>query len=62
VSSTGKIKIAWGWDEWQRSRKSRRAATDRITPSPVRRKRSSSDKRLSGAFRGQRGPDFPGRE
>ena len=27
----------------------------------VRRKRSSSDKRLRSAFGGQRGPDFPGR-
>ena len=61
MSSTGKIKTNWTWEEWQRSRKARRAVTDRITPLPVRRKRSSSDKRLRKAFGGQRGPDFPGR-
>lgn len=61
MSSTRKIKVAWSWEEWQRSRKARRAATDRITPSPVRRERSSSDKRLRAAFGGRRGPDFPDR-
>jgi len=61
VSSTGSLKIAWTWEEWQRSRLARRAVTDRISPSPVRRKRSSSDKRLHAAFAGQRGPDFPDR-
>ena len=59
MNSPSELKIAWTWDEWQRSRKARRAATDRITPSSVRRKRSSSDKRLRTAFDGQRGPDFP---
>jgi len=61
VSSPGKLKTTWTWEEWQRSRKARRAATDRITPLSVRRKRSSSDKRLRAAFNGRRGPDFPGR-
>jgi len=61
VSSTADVKIAWTWVEWQRSRKARRAATDRIAPYPVRRKSSSSDKRLRAAFGGRRGPDFPGR-
>ena len=61
MNSPCKPKIAWTWDEWQRSRKARRAVTDRITPSSVRRKRSSSDKRLRAAFNNRRGPDFPGR-
>lgn len=61
MNSTGKIKIAWTWEEWQRSRKARRAVTDRITPSSVRRKQSASDKRLRATFDGRRGPDFTGR-
>ena len=61
MNSTADIKIAWTWEEWQRSRKARRAVTDRITQFPVRRQSSSSDKRLRAAFEGQRGPDFPGR-
>lgn len=61
MNSTDKIKLDWTWEEWQRSRKARRAITDRIAPSPVRRKLSSSDKRLRAAFGGRRGPDFPDR-
>ncbi|MDP6631332.1 MAG: hypothetical protein QGH42_04455 [Kiritimatiellia bacterium] len=61
MSSQGNLKIAWTWEEWQRSRKARRAVTDRMSPLPVRRKRSSSDNRLRAAFNGQRGPDFPDR-
>ena len=61
MPSTGKRKIAWSWEEWQRSRKARRAVTDRITASLVRREHSSSDKRLHAAFGGRRGPVFPER-
>ncbi len=61
MSAPKKLKTAWTWEEWQHSRKARRAATDRITPCSVRRKRSSSDKRLRAVFDGRRGPDFSGR-
>ena len=61
MNSPGTLKIAWTWEEWKRSRKARRAATDCITPSSVRRKSSSSDKRLHAAFNDRRGPDFSGR-
>jgi len=56
VKSAGPIKTAWTWEEWQQSRAARRAATDRITPASVRRKRSSSDARLRKTYNGRRGP------
>jgi len=52
------IKTAWTWEEWQASRKARRAAARRVGPLITRRQASSSDRRLRSAFAGQRGPDF----
>ena len=62
MKSDTKVKTDWTWDEWQASRKARRAVTDRITTASVRRKNSSSDKRLHAVFNGERGPSFTDRE
>lgn len=62
MSSKKEIKINWTWEEWQASRKARKAATDCITTTSVRRKNSSSDKRLKLAFDGERGPSFSDRK
>ena len=62
MSSDKKIKINWTWEEWQASRKARRAVTDIITAASVRRSESSSDKRLRSAFDGERGPSFTNRK
>jgi hypothetical protein len=52
------LKTNWTWEEWLASRKARRQAADRISPRSVRRRESSSDRRLRAAFKGERGPDF----
>ena len=58
MNSNRALKTEWTWDEWQQSRAARRAAADKIGPAIVRRKESSSDRRLRPAFKGERGPDF----
>jgi len=55
---TEKLKVDWTWEEWQKSRTARRAAAERVGPPIVRRKESSSDRRLCVASNGQRGPTF----
>jgi hypothetical protein len=58
VNSASKLKTDWTWEEWRQSRAARRAVADRIGPQVVRRRESSSDRRLRRAFDGRRGPDF----
>ena len=58
MKSTAKLKTDWTWEEWEQSRAARRAVTERIGPPVVRRRESSSDRRLRQAFQGQRGPEF----
>lgn len=53
------MKTHWTWDEWQKSRAQRRAASDQISAKPCRRRESSADQRLHAAFGGARGPAFP---
>ena len=60
VMKKDKLKTAWTWEEWQKSRPARRSAAKRIGPSIVRRSKSSSDRRLHAAFAGQREPAFHG--
>ena len=52
------LKTSWSWEEWQAGRAARRRAASRVGPPTVRRKRSSSDRRLRAAFNGERGPAF----
>jgi len=42
--------------EWQRERSERKRVSDKICREPIRRKESSSDRRLKKAFGGARGP------
>jgi len=58
MNSMSKLKTDWTWEEWRKSRATRRAVAERIGPAVIRRKASSSDFRLRNAFQGQRGPDF----
>ncbi len=58
MNSAPKLKTEWTWEEWQATRAARRAAADRVAPPVVRRRESSSDRRLRGAFKGERGPAF----
>ena len=58
ANSESPVKTDWTWEEWLASRKARRQAADRISPLAVRRRESSSDRRLRAAFKGERGPDF----
>ncbi len=58
MNSAQPLKTDWTWDEWQQSRAARRAAADKIGPVIVRRKESSSDRKLRTAFKDERGPDF----
>ncbi len=58
MTSAPTLKTAWTWEEWQASRAARRAAADRVAPPVVRRRESSSDRRLRAAFQGERGPAF----
>ena len=51
-------KTSWGWEEWLASRDERRAVANLVGPATVRRKSSSSDRRLRKAFGGERGPSF----
>ena len=58
MNSAQPLKTDWTWEEWQQSRAARRASAGKIGPAIVRRKESSSDRRLRAAFKGARGPDF----
>jgi hypothetical protein len=52
-------KIALTWEEWAEARKARRLTSDKIRRGSIRRKSSSSDKRLRATFKGERGPVLP---
>ena len=53
-----KLKIRWTWEEWKAGRAALKAITDKITPEPIRRKESSSDRRLKAAYGGKRAPEY----
>ena len=46
------------WEEWQKGRLRRRKLGEMVAPKVIRRKSSSSDKRLKALFDGARGPAF----
>jgi len=50
------LKTRWTWEEWKAGRAALRAVTDKVHPGSIRRKSSSSDRRLREAFAGERGP------
>ncbi len=58
VSSDPEMKTSWKWQEWLDSRDARRSVARMVGDPVVRRRRSSSDKRLKALFNGERGPAF----
>lgn len=46
------------WDDWLRGRRVRRQTGQRVAPAIIRRRTSSSDRRLRRLFRGARGLPF----
>lgn len=56
MNSPEPLKVSWTWEEWQKSRALRRAMALKCGPPVVRRKMSSSDRRLRAAFLGNRAP------
>jgi hypothetical protein len=46
------------WEDWQRGRRARRETSKQVAPGIVRRKTSSSDRRLHKLFKAQRGLPF----
>jgi hypothetical protein len=46
------------WEDWQRGRRARRETSKEAAPGIVRRKTSSSDRRLRKLFKGRRGLPF----
>ena len=58
MKSVKSLKVDWTWEEWQASRAARKAVADRVGPPVIRRKDSSSDRRLRRVFNGERGPAF----
>jgi len=57
MNSPEPFKVSWTWEEWQKSRALRRAIALKSGPPIVRRRTSSSDRRLRAAFSGNRAPD-----
>jgi hypothetical protein len=46
------------WEDWLRGRRARRETSKQVAPGVLRRRRSSSDRRLRKLFKGQRGLPF----
>jgi hypothetical protein len=46
------------WEDWQRGRRARRETSKQVASGIVRRKTSSSDRRLRKLFKGRRGLPF----
>jgi len=46
------------WNDWLKGRRSRREAGNLVAPGIIRRKSSSSDRRLKKLFKGERGLRF----
>ena len=46
------------WKDWLKGRRYRRELGNRVAPEIIRRKRSSSDRRLKKLFNGERGLPF----
>jgi hypothetical protein len=52
------IKGLISWEDWLRGRRYRRELGNRVAPGIIRRKSSSSDRRLKKLFKGERGLPF----
>jgi hypothetical protein len=50
------------WEDWLKGRRWRRELGERVAPRVIRRRRSSSDRRLRRLFRGRRGLRFTATE
>jgi len=46
------------WEDWLAGRRARRGTGNRVAPEVIRRKESSSDRRLRRLFAGERGLPF----
>ena len=46
------------WEDWLKGRRFRRESSQLVAPGVIRRKRSSSDRRLKKLFNGERGLPF----
>jgi hypothetical protein len=46
------------WEDWLKGRRWRRELGERVAPRVIRRRRSSSDRRLRKLFKGRRGLAF----
>ena len=46
------------WEDWLKGRRARREMGNRVAPEIIRRRTSSSDKRLRKLFNGERGLPF----
>ena len=46
------------WEDWLKGRRARRESSKLVAPGVIRRKRSSSDRRLKKLFNGERGLPF----
>jgi hypothetical protein len=46
------------WEDWLKGRRYRRELGNRVAPEIIRRKSSSSDRRLKKLFKGERGLPF----
>jgi hypothetical protein len=46
------------WEDWLKGRRYRRELGERVAPGVIRRKSSSSDRRLKKLFKGERGLPF----
>jgi len=46
------------YEDWLKGRRARRESGERVAPKIIRRKSSSSDKRLKKLFKGERGLPF----
>ncbi len=56
------IEGAISYEDWLRGRRARRETSKLVAPGILRRKSSSSDKRLKGLFKGGRGLPFTATE
>ncbi len=56
MNSPAPLKTSWTWDEWLRSRILRKTISEQSGPPEIRRRKSSSDRRLRAAFAGRRAP------
>jgi hypothetical protein len=52
------IEGAISWEDWLKGRRARRESSKLVAPGVIRRKSSSSDRRLKKLYKGERGLPF----